>query len=512
MLERGLVHAELRKIKMPHSDNNVLLDLARTADRMIQAKEDSRPFVLAFGGYSVTVGRGNFFSQSYPFVLEKIVKEIFKDALGIDIVVRNAAIGGTPSFPYGWCLKNFLGDDADVVSWEFSMNEGNAADGFESYLRHSMVMPHSPKFLLMDTLKRGRSARMDVLKKYSEIGADIDSLFVDYENAIKPFVEKRNIKEDFKGLKGFNKWDKWGAPDSCPGRSPWHLKAQSHELIGWMLAMHFLDCIEIAINYSHDPQARERLRTLSKGSDSKGRFLPEPISKFDEKSTTDLSSLRFGVKSGLSEMNQTWKMNKINCRTSYDPILNGYLEDSVVSGMEQHKSILYERSMDLYDKGWVLDVGNLEYDTKRKVDKCGGLGYIDVKTALYGVSSSGVLKFQIPYDGEQSDVALKPVKDLFKSLVICEVNEKKKNNDCQIERDVSFSINGVSPIAIEKLSFTGVQYLKQDICYSLQIPESITALNSSDEKLYLNIDVVVLNEKIKIDGACSISHVIWESI
>ena len=43
MLERGLVHAELRKIKMPHSDNNVLLDLARTADRMIQAKEDSRP-------------------------------------------------------------------------------------------------------------------------------------------------------------------------------------------------------------------------------------------------------------------------------------------------------------------------------------------------------------------------------------------------------------------------------------------------------------------------------------
>jgi hypothetical protein len=34
-----------------------------------------------------------------------------------------------PSFPYGWCLKNFLGEDSDAVSWDFSMNEGDNADG-----------------------------------------------------------------------------------------------------------------------------------------------------------------------------------------------------------------------------------------------------------------------------------------------------------------------------------------------------------------------------------------------
>jgi hypothetical protein len=33
------------------------------------------------------------------------------------------------SFPYGWCLKNFLGEDSDAVSWDFSMNEGDSADG-----------------------------------------------------------------------------------------------------------------------------------------------------------------------------------------------------------------------------------------------------------------------------------------------------------------------------------------------------------------------------------------------
>ena len=27
-----------------------------------------------------------------------------------------------------------------------------------------------------------------------------------------------------------------------------------------------------------------------------------------------------------------------------------------------------------------------ERDTKNKVDKCGGLGYIDMKVALYGIS------------------------------------------------------------------------------------------------------------------------------
>lgn len=38
-------------------------------------------------------------------------------------MVRNAAIGGIPSFPFGLCLKNELGSNADVVSWDFSMNE-----------------------------------------------------------------------------------------------------------------------------------------------------------------------------------------------------------------------------------------------------------------------------------------------------------------------------------------------------------------------------------------------------
>ena len=38
--------------------------------------------------------------------------------LGIELEVRNAAIAGIGSFSFGWCFKNALGEDVDVVSWD----------------------------------------------------------------------------------------------------------------------------------------------------------------------------------------------------------------------------------------------------------------------------------------------------------------------------------------------------------------------------------------------------------
>lgn len=126
-MERGVQHPEKRTIRIGETESNpklqLKLEVARTAERILQAKEANRAFKMSFGGYSITVGRGNRFEQSYPFVMERILKAPM-EALGIDLVVRNAAIGGTPSFPYGWCLKNLLGEDSDVVSWEFG--EGNS--------------------------------------------------------------------------------------------------------------------------------------------------------------------------------------------------------------------------------------------------------------------------------------------------------------------------------------------------------------------------------------------------
>ena len=138
------------------------LDLERTACRIREAKEQRRPFKFAFGGYSVTVGRGNFFRQSFPFVMERILKRPFR-ALGVDLQVKNHAIGGIPSFPYGWCMENFWGRDADVVSWDYSMNEaGGVPEGLEAYVRHTMMLDRSPKLIVKDT--HMAEARRDVLQ------------------------------------------------------------------------------------------------------------------------------------------------------------------------------------------------------------------------------------------------------------------------------------------------------------------------------------------------------------
>ena len=126
-----------RGIKTFGDESKRKLAVQHTAKRILRAAASDDPtFVASFGGYSVTVGRGNMFNQSFPFIMESVLKEPLKK-LGVDLVVRNAAIGGIPSFPYGWCLSNFLGEDSDLVSWDYSMNEGNDATGLESYIRHA---------------------------------------------------------------------------------------------------------------------------------------------------------------------------------------------------------------------------------------------------------------------------------------------------------------------------------------------------------------------------------------
>ena len=143
---------------------NMPSGLKHTAHRLLSARVQGRPFKVAFGGYSVTVGRGNYFHQSYPFVMQKLLEGPMKH-LGIEWNVRNAAIGGVPSFPYGWCLNNFLGEDADVISWDYSMNEaGGVADGLEAYIRQGLSMKRRPMLIVKDTSRSIAQERYDLLR------------------------------------------------------------------------------------------------------------------------------------------------------------------------------------------------------------------------------------------------------------------------------------------------------------------------------------------------------------
>lgn len=509
MLKRGL-----HTFEKEHSEKNIdMSSVHSTADRYLrsilrfeenQSSSSSMmqaEFVMAFGGYSVTVGRGNHFEQSYPFIMEKILTPILSlPPLGVKLIVRNSAIGGIPSFPYGWCLPNFLGDDADAVSWDYGMNEGRGAAGLESYVRQSLMMPKSPPMFILLDMKR---PRLDLLQKYVSMGVLEDPIALGGRDA----VDKKllQLPENDRPM-GLQKWDQWGAPKGSPGQSAWHPKMMEHELMGWMLAIHMLDAVEVALNVmEQDPKWRENI-----SFNEPNRNLPAPVT---DVSKTGAASILHGIPNHDSS---TWRMHRVSCRTSFLPNMFGNLDSIIESGVTKNEDdMLKSRDDSLFVGGWVMDVGQVERETKLKVQKYGGLGYIDMKTALYGIPSSGTLKLWLPYEIS----ATKPVQSTgdvqartyFNSVVLCEVNEKRGDKECSMISDLTFRVGGtlVSKAEITQIN-TVASYLKKDICIRLEIPKE-AKLSARDDEYGLPVDIAVSRADVsRENGACSLSHVIWE--
>lgn len=479
------------------------LAVRRLAQRLVASKVSKRPFKMAFGGYSVTAGRGNHFEQSYPFVLQKLLERPIKE-LGIpDLEVRNAALGGVPSFPYGWCLNNFLGDDPDVVSWGFAMNEANddggLAEGLEAYLRRVVVMKRSPMLLVEDA--HTAVPRRQMLQHYADHGIGLDTLVVHTKPASEPFVTLSD------GIKppGFVEWRKFGAPPGAPGQALHHPAVKEHEFIGWVIAMHFLGAIELASVCLDDENVTLCRTTLSLQHTSNDDAIAEisaekslppptvPIQNATQMSNTLYSLLR-GSPIRNEAVSSGWKMNDVSCYTTFEPSLTGNLGDLVVSGIAENSrglDIMLPKGAQFYNQGWVLDVGDSEKRAKRKLVRYGGLGFVDSKQAFYGVNASGVLELSLPFAAHV--------------VVVCGVNERRGENECKIERDVAFSVGG-TPVEPRLIHFGSAAYLGKPICCELPILRTpSTGKNPKDNLLQISVKSTKVTTK---DGACSVSHVV----
>lgn len=73
-------------------------------------------FIYVFGGSSVTSGHDNYYNQSYPSVFDRRMRPAF-EALGIELRVRNIAMGGAGCDPYNACYGPQADDNPDFVSW-----------------------------------------------------------------------------------------------------------------------------------------------------------------------------------------------------------------------------------------------------------------------------------------------------------------------------------------------------------------------------------------------------------
>ena len=224
ILDRGLStfgwdHHDTKDDSAPGS--NFPSDLKHTACRIYSARNANRTFRFTFGGYSVTVGRGNYFHQSFPFVLERKLHDAF-ELLGVRLNVTNAAVGGCPSFPYGWCMKNFWGEETDVISWDFAMNEaGGDPFGLEAYIRHALQLPRRPKLIVKDT--HMATQRRDLLKYYLQTRDLKDSVVLHTEPATEPFLSR----EDRDLPLGFRDWRKVSWCDLICMKSCLHIKDSS---------------------------------------------------------------------------------------------------------------------------------------------------------------------------------------------------------------------------------------------------------------------------------------------
>jgi hypothetical protein len=82
-------------------------------------------FVWASGGHSAAAGHGNFFNESYSYVLEQAAHDVFA-AVGINFVVRKYAMGATSAATeISLCAKEIFGKDIDLLLWDFGMTDGN---------------------------------------------------------------------------------------------------------------------------------------------------------------------------------------------------------------------------------------------------------------------------------------------------------------------------------------------------------------------------------------------------
>lgn len=372
------------------------------------------------------------------------------------------------------------------------------------------------------------SSRQRLLQQYVDNGSIRDPIVINYD---KNLINSQMALLGENLPPGFQKWGEWGSPPYAPGQGPWHLKFKEHEFIGWMLAMHFLAAMDLAVEKMMAADGRVIIVQPPQTHLHKPILLTEQKNSIHGSEEVDsISSLIYGIPIQSADTSAAdkdlWTMTRVSCRTSFQHSIQGPLDDIVVSGVaplpDGLDPAITAQDIAVYSTGWVFDVGELERRTKRQLIPFGGLGYIDKKTALYGTYNSGTLRLWLP------------ITTKIKTLVVCEVNEKRGAGECSMIKDLTFVVGGSSsPSKISQLKRAGTEYLGKAICVSVSIPkdalltprprgvqtvlssQAIQRIKNYDDTSVngVSVDVTVTGMNVTYQkGACSISHVIWEEM
>jgi hypothetical protein len=114
----------------------------------------------------------------------------------------------------------------------------------------------------------------------------------------------------------------------------------------------------------------------------------------------------------------------------------------------------------------------------------------------------------------------------FDEIIICEANEKRPVQACQLDRDVAFTVGGIA-VARPTMIHGAAEYLKRPTCVHVGVPPGaritrrgdldLTTMTASSSlhqwpkhHVGLTVQITAQGPVTRANGACCISHVVWE--
>ena len=133
-----------------------------------------------------------------------------------------------------------------------------------------------------------------------------------------------------------------------PGKGKWHPRYRKHELLGWVLAVYFLQSLDHAMKLCTSKDSEDITKSISSTFEQYNkRTLPPP--------TTDIKNLQDSVISSLfgypSNNPSLYEMNYVSYYTSFKPILQGNILDIIKnSSSSTNNNLLTEMNQQSYLK------------------------------------------------------------------------------------------------------------------------------------------------------------------
>lgn len=427
--------------------------------RLLQRKRNSI-LRMAIVGDATAAGYGNYHNQAFSFNLQETMEKVMS-SFKIDFQVTNVALEHVPTFPYLWCIPEFVqmgksGGETSIDVVYVDLGPSLSASDLELIVRQILgLSTPAPLLILRD--KKDDDGRMELLQHYLDGGNLRAPVLMDWEDAVEPFLRVKPSRRPV----GFADWMLWGAAELPHKRSYW--TPAQHKMVAWVLAMFFLKQLELLVAaeaglYQLEVEQEGEIHSpiLAKAS-----ALKEPWAKY----LFFPSSFR-------------------KCMTSFDPA-NNLLPSS--GSVTQDVHLEHPKGMAFYTSGWVLDMENSERKEKLRSQHH---GFKDVLASYHGIAASGTLAFDFDLEATSE-------------LIVCESQAPSEPTGCRLDQDVEFTINGQPVKSVRRIATDSVSYQGKRHCVFIEF--------ESRESGYVQFGMMVTNKTVMINsGPCSISHIIWQ--